>query len=142
MLAMGILAAVISSIKTGKGQVIDSAMIDGSLSLMSFFYSLKQVGFWQDERESNFLDGAAHFYNTYQCSDNKYLAVGSLEPQFYSILLEKLELNDDKFQDQMNKEIWQELKLSFLYLYWIKRVFTQNKHNDIYSLYFLCIFVS
>ena len=110
MLAMGILAAVISSMKTGKGQVIDSAMIDGSLSLMSFFYSLKEMGFWQDERESNFLDGAAHFYNTYQCSDNKYLAVGSLEPQFYSILLEKLELNDAKFQDQMNKEIWQELK--------------------------------
>ena len=110
MLAMGILAAVISSIKTGKGQVVDSAMIDGSLSLMSFFYSLKEMGFWQDKRESNFLDGAAHFYNTYECSDNKYLAVGSLEPQFYSILLEKLELNDVKFQDQMNKEIWQELK--------------------------------
>ena len=69
-------------------------MIDGSLSLMSFFYSLKEMGLWQDERESNFLDGAAHFYNTYECSDNKYLAVGSLEPQFYSILLEKLELND------------------------------------------------
>ena len=110
MLAMGILAAVISSIKTGKGQVVDSAMIDGSLSLMSFFYSLKEIGFWQDERESNFLDGAAHFYNTYKCSDNKYLAVGSLEPQFYSILLEKLELNDAKFHDQMNEEIWQELK--------------------------------
>ena len=63
-----------------------------------------------ENRQNNMFDGGAHFYNTYQCSDNKYLAVGSLEPQFYSILLEKLELNDDKFQDQMNKEIWQELK--------------------------------
>ena len=110
MLAMGILAAVINSIKTGKGQVVDSAMIDGSLSLMSFFYSLNEMGYWKDERESNFLDGASHFYNTYECSDNKYLAVGAIEPKFYSILLEKLELDDPKFQDQMNKEIWGELK--------------------------------
>ena len=93
MLAMGILAGVISSSTTGKGQVIDSAMIDGSLSLMSFFYSLKQMGIWKDERKSNFLDGAAHFYDTYECSDNKYIAVGSIESQFYKILLEKLELS-------------------------------------------------
>ena len=110
MLAMGILAAHINSIKTGKGQVVDSAMIDGSLSLMSFFYSLKEMGYWKNERESNLLDGAAHFYNTYKCSDNKYIAVGSIEPQFYSILLEKLELNDPKFKDQMKQETWSELK--------------------------------
>ena len=93
MLAMGILAAVISSSRTGKGQVIDSAMIDGSLSLMSFFYSLQEMGIWKDKRQSNFLDGAAHFYDTYECSDKKFIAVGSIEPQFYKILLEKLELN-------------------------------------------------
>ena len=110
MLAMGILAAVISSIKTGKGQVVDSAMVDGSLSLMSLFYSLKEMGYWKDERESNFLDGASHFYNTYECSDKKYLAVGAIEPEFYSILLEKLGLSDPKFKEQMNKKIWEELK--------------------------------
>ena len=110
MLAMGILAGVISSSKTGKGQVIDSAMIDGSLSLMSFFYSLKEMGIWKDERQSNFLDGAAHFYDTYECSDNKYIAIGSIEPQFYEILLDKLELTDPKFKQQMNKSIWKELK--------------------------------
>jgi alpha-methylacyl-CoA racemase len=110
MLAMGILAGVISSSKTGKGQVIDSAMIDGSLSLMSFFYSLKEMGIWKDERKSNFLDGAAHFYDTYECSDNKYIAIGSIEPQFYEILLDKLELTDPKFKQQMNKSIWKELK--------------------------------
>ena len=91
MLAMSILAGVISSSKTGKEQVIDSAMIDGSLSLMSFFYALKQMGIWKDERKSNFLDGAAHSYDTYECSDNKYIAVGSIESQFYKILLEQLE---------------------------------------------------
>ena len=110
MLAMGILAGVISSSKTGKGQVIDSAMIDGSLSLMSFFYSLKQMGIWKDERKSNFLDGAAHFYDTYECSDNKYIAVGSIESQFYKILLDKLELSDPRFENQMDQSMWKELK--------------------------------
>ena len=110
MLAMGILAGVISSSKTGKGQVIDSAMIDGSLSLMSFFYSLKQMGIWKDKRKSNFLDGAAHFYDTYECSDNKYIAVGSIESQFYKILLDKLELSDPRFENQMDQSMWKELK--------------------------------
>ena len=110
MLAMGILAGVISSSKTGKGQVIDSAMIDGSLSLMSFFYSLKAMGIWKDKRKSNLLDGAAHFYDTYECSDNKYIAVGSIESQFYKILLDKLELTDPRFKNQMNQSMWEELK--------------------------------
>jgi alpha-methylacyl-CoA racemase len=110
MLAMGILAGVISSSKTGKGQVIDSAMIDGSLSLMSFFYSLKQMGLWKDKRKSNLLDGAAHFYDTYECSDSKYIAVGSIEPQFYKILLDKLDLTDPRFKNQMNQSMWKELK--------------------------------
>tara|TARA_B100001093_G_scaffold402116_1_gene389865 strand:- start:1045 stop:2148 length:1104 start_codon:yes stop_codon:yes gene_type:complete len=110
MLAMGILAGVISSSKTGKGQVIDSAMIDGSLSLMSFFYSLKAMGIWKDKRKSNLLDGAAHFYDTYECSDNKYIAVGSIESQFYKILLDKLELTDPRFKNQMDQSMWEELK--------------------------------
>ena len=57
---------------------------------MSFFYSLKEMGHWEDKRESNLLDGAAHFYDTYKCSDGKFLAIGSIEPQFYAILLNKL----------------------------------------------------
>ena len=110
MLAMGILAGVIRSSKTGKGQVIDSAMIDGSLSLMSFFYSLKEMGIWNDARKSNFLDGAAHFYDTYQCADSKYVAIGSIESEFYEILLKKLELTDPRFKNQMDKSLWKELK--------------------------------
>ena len=109
-LAVGILSAFINSMRTGKGQVVDSAMIDGSLSLMSFFFSLKEMGYWEDHRESNLLDGAAHFYDTYECSDKKFIAIGSIEPQFYSILLEKLDLKDSRFKDQMNKAIWPELK--------------------------------
>ena len=110
MLAMGILAGVISSSKTGKGQVIDAAMIDASLSLMTFFYSLKAMGIWNAKRKSNLLDGAAHFYDTYKCSDNKYIAVGSIESQFYKILLDKLELTDPRFKNQMDQSMWEELK--------------------------------
>jgi alpha-methylacyl-CoA racemase len=97
--------------KTGKGQVVDAAMIDGSLSLMSFFYSLKEMGHWQDNRESNLLDGGAHFYDTYKCSDKKFVAIGSIEPQFYSILLEKLEIQDERFSNHMDKAKWPELKV-------------------------------
>ena len=81
-LAFGIVSGLIHALKTGEGQVVDSAMVDGSLSLMSFFYSLKEMGHWEDKRESNLLDGFAHFYDTYECSDNKFIAVGSIEPQF------------------------------------------------------------
>ena len=109
-LAIGILSALIGSMKTGKGQVVDAAMVDGSLSLMSFFYSLKEMGHWEDKRESNLLDGAAHFYDTYKCSDNKFIAVGSIESQFYSILLEKLMIKDDNFNNHMDKSKWPELK--------------------------------
>ena len=109
-LAFGIVSGLIHSLKTGEGQVVDSAMVDGSLSLMSFFYSLKEMGHWEDKRESNLLDGFAHFYDTYKCSDNKFIAVGSIEPQFYSELLEKLEIDDERFKDQHNKELWSDLK--------------------------------
>ena len=109
-LAFGIVSGLIHSLKTGEGQVIDSAMVDGSLSLMSFFYSLKEMGFWEDKRESNLLDGFSHFYDTYECKDKKFIAVGSIEPQFYSELLEKLEIDDERFKDQHNKSLWQELK--------------------------------
>ena len=109
-LAFGIVAALIHSLKTGEGQVVDSAMIDGSLSLMSFFYSLKEMGHWTDKRESNLLDGYAHFYDTYECKDNKFVAIGSIESQFYNELLEKLQIDDRRFLDQYNKELWPELK--------------------------------
>ena len=109
-LAFGIVSGLIHSLKTGEGQVVDSAMVDGSLSLMSFFFSLKEMGHWEDKRESNLLDGFAHFYDTYECSDNKFIAVGSIEPQFYYELLEKLEIDDEQFKDQHNKELWPELK--------------------------------
>jgi len=109
-LALGIVSALLNIKQGGKGQVVDAAMVDGASVLMSMFYAFKASGFWLEQRESNLLDGAAHFYDTYECADQKFLAVGSIEPQFYSVLLEKLEISDLKFQDQHNKELWPELK--------------------------------
>jgi alpha-methylacyl-CoA racemase len=109
-LALGMTAAFIHQIKTGEGQIVDSAMIDGTSMLMSFFYSFNQMGYWEEERESNLLDGGAHFYDTYECADGKFLAIGSIEPKFYSIFLEKLEITDKDFLNQMDKGKWPKLK--------------------------------
>lgn len=85
MLALvGILSALFERSRSGRGQVIDAAMTDGSALLMSFVYGLKAMGHWRDARETNMLDGAAHFYTTYRCRDGRFLAVGPIEPQFHA----------------------------------------------------------
>ena len=86
---MGLLAGLLRAKTTGEGQVIDAAMSDGSALLMAMFHDLKGMGLWQDQRGSNFLDGAAPFYDTYECADGKYISIGSIEPQFYAALMEK-----------------------------------------------------
>ena len=110
LLAMGICAALVEVAKSGKGQVIDSAMTDGSALLMSMMYGFYSAGIWTDHRESNLLDGAAHFYGCYECKDGKYVSVGSIEPQFYEELVKRLELDREKFKDQMDRSRWSELK--------------------------------
>jgi alpha-methylacyl-CoA racemase len=110
-LAFGLLAAVISARETGKGQVIDCAMSDGAASLMAMFYGFKAAGMWKDdERRANMLDGGAHFYDTYQCADGKWISIGSIEPQFYALLLEKTGITDPQFQQQMDRGVWDELR--------------------------------
>ena len=109
-LALGIVSALLNIKQGGKGQIVDAAMVDGASVLMSMFYAFKASGFWLEERESNMLDGGAHFYDTYECADKKFLAIGSIEPQFYAVLLEKLEISDPKFQNQHNRDQWPELK--------------------------------
>ena len=73
---------------SGKGQVVDAAMTDGAASLMTIFYGIKPIGFWKDERGVNMLDTGAHFYDVYETKDGKYVSIGSIEPQFYALLLE------------------------------------------------------
>jgi alpha-methylacyl-CoA racemase len=109
-LAFGLLAGVIHSRATGQGQVVDCAMTDGAASLMSMFYGMAASGVWADQRRSNLLDGAAHFYDTYECSCGRFIALGSIEPQFYALLLEKAGLDDPAFKAQMNRDEWPALK--------------------------------
>jgi alpha-methylacyl-CoA racemase len=109
-LAFGLMAGVISARATGKGQVIDCAMSDGAASLMAMFYGLKGSGSWTNDRRANLLDGGAHFYDTYQCSDDRWISIGSIEPQFYALLLEKTGIDDPQFKQQMSREHWPELR--------------------------------
>ncbi|HEX6866975.1 MAG TPA: CaiB/BaiF CoA-transferase family protein [Caulobacteraceae bacterium] len=109
-LAFGLLAGVIQARETGRGQVIDCAMTDGSASLMAMFYGFKGMGIWTDERRSNLLDGGAHFYDTYQCADGRWVSIGSIEPQFYALLLEKTGISDPQFNNQMSRDEWPELR--------------------------------
>jgi alpha-methylacyl-CoA racemase len=109
-LAFGLMAGVIQARETGTGQVIDCAMSDGAASLMSMFYGFKAGGGWREERRSNLLDGGAHFYDTYQCADGKWISIGSIEPQFYALLLEKTGITDPAFAAQMNRDGWESLR--------------------------------
>ena len=109
-LAFGLLAGVLQARETGKGQVVDCAMSDGAASLMAMFYGMKGAGIWKEERRSNLLDGGAHFYDTYQCSDGRWVSIGSIEPQFYALLLEKTGINDPDFQRQHDRGLWPDLR--------------------------------
>ncbi len=111
LLVNGILAALLETANSGKGQVIDAAMVDGAAQLMWMFYGFQALGMWDEtQRESNMLDGGAHFYDTYECADGEYISIGSIEPQFYALLKEKAGLSEEEFGDQNNKALWPALK--------------------------------
>ena len=110
MLAFGLVCALLEAQKSGQGQVIDSAMHEGSAALMAMFYGMKANGLFDDRRGTHLLDSGAHFYEVYETSDGKYVSIGSLEPQFYGLLREKLELTDPEFDHQLNPATWPVLK--------------------------------
>ena len=105
-LVMGMLAALHVATLTGKGDVIDAAITDGSASLMGIVHTAYSLKGWMPSRESNLLDGGAHFYRCYETSDGKHLSIGSIEPQFYALLMEKAELDPEVFGQQMNPAQW------------------------------------
>ena len=109
-LAFGLVCGILNSRATGQGQVVDAAMIDGSASLMSMIYGFRAQNIWNDARGTNVADSGAHFYDSYECKDGEYITLGSVEPKFYSILLEKAQLSDPAFQNQMDRDSWQNLK--------------------------------
>lgn len=96
LLAFGIMAALWESSLSGAGQVVDAAIVDGAAVMMTMFHAMRAEGVWNDDRGTNLLDGGAHFYNVYACSDEKFLSVGAIEPQFYAQLLAGLGLEADR----------------------------------------------
>jgi alpha-methylacyl-CoA racemase len=108
-LAFGLLAGIIHARTTGIGQVVDAAMTDGAASLSAMFWGMRAAGVWQDARDANLLDGGAHFYDCYQTSDNKWVSIGSIEPQFYALLLQKAHITDPAFHNQFDRASWPEL---------------------------------
>ena len=109
-LAFGMVCAILEARSSGQGQVVDTAMVDGAASLMTFFHGFRAMGIWNDERGTNLLDTGAHFYDVYECADGGYVSIGSIEPQFYAVLREKMELTDPKWDQQMSHSAWPELK--------------------------------
>jgi alpha-methylacyl-CoA racemase len=111
MLAFGMVSAILAARASGTGQVIDCAMTEGSAMLMAMIWGFRAQGMWRDERGVNLLDTGAHFYDTYECADGKYVSIGSIEPQFYAELRARAGLKDDpEFDRQMDPSAWGPLK--------------------------------
>jgi alpha-methylacyl-CoA racemase len=109
LLAYGMVCGILEARTSGRGQVVDAAMVDGAAVLMTFFHALRTSGMWSDERGANMLDSGSHFYDAYECSDGEYISFGSIEPQFYAELCEKLGIPADEMP-QHDKARWPELK--------------------------------
>ena len=124
MLALvGLLSALFERAKSGRGQVVDAAMTDGSALLMAFVYGLKAMGQWQDARETNMLDGAAHFYTTYRCRDGRFLAVGPIEPQFHAAFAKVMGV-EDFGPDQYDATRWPERRAA------LQEIFLTRDRDD------------
>ncbi len=116
-LAFGVMAAVYEAQQSGKGQVVDAAMVDGASLMMSFFHSLRASGWWAEARGDNFLDGGAHFYGCYACSDGKFVSVGAIELPFMTVLVEKANLPREWLDLHMDRGEWPRLKAELAALF-------------------------
>jgi alpha-methylacyl-CoA racemase len=114
LLAFGMACGLVESGRSGKGQVVDAAMVDGTGLLLGGIWGMAGAGLWDDtQREHNMLDGGAHFYDTYETKDGKYVSIGSIEPQFYALLLEKTGLKGQDLPAQHDRAKWPEMKKKF-----------------------------
>jgi alpha-methylacyl-CoA racemase len=113
LLVIGVLAALVERERSGRGQVVDAAMVDGASLLAQMVWSLRGIGLWADERGANLLDGGAPFYDTYRCADGKFVAVGALEPQFYAQLVAGLGLDPADLPAQQDRAGWTTLRERF-----------------------------
>jgi alpha-methylacyl-CoA racemase len=110
LLAFGVVCALLEARNSGRGQVVDAAMTDGAALLMAMIYGFKAAGRWQDERQSNLLDGGAPFYGVYRCADGKFVAVGALESQFHQAFIAGLGLDPADFADRWNPRAWPQMR--------------------------------
>lgn len=113
LMAFGILAALLEARSSGRGQVVDAAMVDGTALLLGSISGLQAGGYWHDERGTNLVDSGAHFYDVYSTKDGKLVSIGSIEPQFYAALLEKLGLDASELPAQMDETSWPAMKTRF-----------------------------
>lgn len=115
LLALGVVSAVLNARSTGTGQDVDAAMVDGSAVLMAMIHGYRAQGRWRAERGTNMFDGSVPYYDTYECSDGKYMSVGAIEPQFFAELVRGLELADVvALEDQNNREVWPGMRAEFV----------------------------
>jgi len=110
LLAFGMVCALVERARSGKGQVVDAAMVDGAAILMTMMHAFRQTRMWTDERGANLLDTGAHFYETYETKDGKYVSIGSIEPQFYAELLKRTGLEGEDLPRQMDRASWPAMK--------------------------------
>lgn len=132
-LISGILAALIARATTGRGQVIDVSMVDGAAALSNLLYGLHAQGAWHDEREANLLDGGAPFYDTYECSDGKFVSVGALEPNFFETVLENLGLAFEQY----DRSCWPAMREAFAQAFLTK---TRDEWADIFEDQDACVY--
>lgn len=124
MLAFGMVSAMLAAKSTGKGQVVDTSMVEGSAALMSMFYDMHATGIHSLTPGVNLLDGGAPFYDMYETADNKYVSIGSIEPQFYALLRQHADLSDPIFDNQMDFKQWPEQKAA------LEQVFKQKTRDE------------
>jgi alpha-methylacyl-CoA racemase len=116
-LALGVVAGLLEAQKSGKGQVVDSAMVDGAASLLTAIYGMHASGMWSDKRGENILDTGAHFYDVYETKDGQYVSIGSIEAKFYAELLKRSGLEGQEMPRQMDRNAWPDLKEKFAALF-------------------------
>ncbi|XP_046527621.1 alpha-methylacyl-CoA racemase isoform X3 [Equus quagga] len=113
MCALGIMMALFERTRSGKGQVIDASMVEGTAYLSTFLWQTQEMGLWEQPRGQNMLDGGAPFYTTYRTADEEFMAVGAIEPQFYELLIKGLGLKSEELPNQMSTTDWPEMKKKF-----------------------------
>ena len=116
-LALGVVAGLLEAQKSGKGQVVDAAMVDGAASLLTAIYGMHASGMWSEQRGENILDTGAHFYDVYETKDGQYVSIGSIEAKFYAELLKRAGLEGQEMPRQMDRKAWPDLKEKFAALF-------------------------